>query len=123
MEINIGDYIRTNDGIKRIKKINTDSKEITYYGKYILDIPYKGSYSIAEKNIINSSNNIINLIEARDIVNGYIVLNVGEDLKTGERQLEMSMDYPNDSTIYDSNDIKEVSIHEQYEQNSYKTNA
>jgi hypothetical protein len=106
----------------RIKEINTDSKEIAYYGKYILDIPYKGSYSIAEKNIINSSNNIINLIEARDIVNGYIVLDVGEDLKTGERQLEMSMDYPNDRTIYDSNDIKEVSIHEQYEQNSYKTN-
>lgn len=76
MEIQVGDYIRTIDGIKRIVKINTGDRK-TIFGQYRLDKPYKGSYSIAEKNILKHSKNIIDLIEIGDYVNGEKVIGKG----------------------------------------------
>ena len=67
MEIKVGDYIRTIDGIKRIVKINTGDRK-TIFGQYRLDKPYKGSYSIAEKNILEHNKNIKKLIKVGDIV-------------------------------------------------------
>lgn len=65
--IEVGEWIRTADGIRKILEINTGNRK-TYYGQYILDKKYKGSCSIAEKNIVNHSKNIIDLIEVGDIV-------------------------------------------------------
>lgn len=65
-EIKVGDYIRTIDGyIRKIDNINTDKQLITLRGKYILDIPYKNSQSVAENKIAKNSSNIIDLIEER----------------------------------------------------------
>ena len=61
------EYIRTPDGIRKIVKINTGN-DITIFGTYILDKKYKGSFSIAEKNILKHSFNIAYLIEVGDIV-------------------------------------------------------
>ena len=61
-----GDYIRTIDGyIRRIAKVNTERKAITYSGTYILDKPYKNSKSVARNKIKNHKENIIDLIEER----------------------------------------------------------
>lgn len=57
-----------------------------------------------------------------DYVNGYKVLDVVEDMKTGELHLEMPMDYTNpelgDCTIYNK-DIKDVVTKEQFNQMKY----
>lgn len=62
-------------------------------------------------------------IEVGDYVNGSKVLEVMEDMKTGELHLEMTSNYTNeengDCTIYNK-DIKTILTYEQFEQNSYK---
>lgn len=69
MEIKEGEWIRTIDGyIRKIDNINTDKQKITYYGKYILDMPYKSSRAVAEKKIKAHSKDIIDLIEEKDIL-------------------------------------------------------
>lgn len=74
-KIEINEYIRTTDGIKKIIKVNEGSNA-TYYGKYIVEPKYKGSNSINAKNIIKHSFNIIDLIEEGDYVNGQKVVGV-----------------------------------------------
>ena len=66
-EIEVGEYVRTLDGIKKIIKANKGT-ERTYRGQYEIEPKYKGSYCISEKNIIKHSKNIIDLIEVGDIV-------------------------------------------------------
>ena len=111
MEVKVGDYIRTIDGIKRIVKINTGFDK-TYYGQYILDKPYKGSYSIAEKNILKHSTNLIDLIEVGDYVNGYPVIDVYEDHIC-------VIDFGMSEDIYES-DINLIVTKEQFESVQYK---
>lgn len=74
-KIEINEYIRTTDGIKKIIKVNEGSNA-TYYGKYIVEPKYKGSNSINAKNIIKHSFNIIDLIQEGDYVNGQKVVGV-----------------------------------------------
>ena len=94
MEIQVGEYIRTLDGIKKIVKIN-EGKLSTYYGKYIVFPEYKNSKSINVKNIIKHSFNIIDLIEKGDYVNGYKVLDI--DFKNEMICLLMPFDEENKS--------------------------
>ena len=64
-----GDYIRTIDGyIRRITKVNTERKTITYSGTYILDKPYKNSKSVARNKIKKFSQDIFDLVEPFDLV-------------------------------------------------------
>lgn len=62
------------------------------------------------------------LLKNGDYVNGYKVLDVVEDMETGEFHLEMPMDYTNqelgDCTIYNK-DIKDVVTKEQFNQMKY----
>lgn len=63
-----GDYIRTIDGyIRRIAKVNTERKAITYSGTYILDKPYKNSKNVARNKIKKFSQDILDLIEPYDL--------------------------------------------------------
>ena len=76
----VGEYIRTTDGyIRKIKIINTDKIAITYYGKIILDKPYKNSKAVKESKIKAHSKNIIDLIEVGDYVNEEYVGSVDVD--------------------------------------------
>lgn len=77
-------------------------------------MPYKNSYSVAEKKIKSHSKNIIDLIEVGDYVNGEPVekINIFPDefieiMTTTER-------------LTNSEYIKSILTKEQYEQNSYK---
>ena len=119
--IEIGEYIRTIDGyIRKIDNINTEKRKITYYGKYILDIPYKNSQAVAEKKIKAHSKNIIDLIEVGDIVK---IKNLTSDFIVSTCYYVFDITLKN-ILIEDINnkEIELISIltHEQYEQNSYK---
>lgn len=127
-DIEVGDYVRTRRGeiFKILTKIKTtygfcgltdssNKKYSTYtYGKgNCIDNNIKGK-------IVKHSKNIIDLIEPGDFVNNYIVLDVMEDLQTGEIHLEMPSSYPKEGscTIY-NNEIETILTKEQYMQNCY----
>lgn len=111
------DYARLNTGeivqVTGIRENQVDKKAI-YFGIY--DEDWCNSAAVE-----NFSENIIDLIEVGDIVNGYIVLDVMEDLQTGEIHLEMPSSYPKEGScaIY-NDDIKTILTHEQYNSNCYK---
>lgn len=120
-EIQIGEYVRTNYGIKRIDTI-FENRPVNRYG-YEIGSDWDGKeYSIIKTtDIVKHSKNIIDLIEVGDIVNNYIVLDTMEDLETGEIHLEMPSSYPKSGScsLYE-NEIKTILTHEQYENNCYK---
>ena len=113
------DYVKLNTGeIVRVIGIkeNKLNKKAIYFGVYEQD----WFDSIAVENF---SDNIIDLIEVGDYVNGYRVVAVMEDMETGEIHLEMTSDYTNeiigDCTIY-NDDIKSILTHEQFASIEYK---
>lgn len=117
-EINVGEYIRSKDGyIAKIIEVKKSKRDCDTY--YCTDrIMANGFYEHIKKH----RPNIIDLIEEGDYVNGYKVLDVVEDMKTGELHLEMPMDYTNpelgDCTIYNK-DIKNVVTKEQFQRMEY----
>lgn len=70
-----------------------------------------------------TSSNIIDLIEVGDYVNGSKVVDVMEDIETGELHLEMTYNYTNeekgDCTIYNK-DIKTIVTKEQFKAMEYE---
>lgn len=110
MEIEVGEYVRTNNGyifyIDRKEKLD---------GLMFLDAQYG--------KIKQHSKNITDLIEVGDYVNGYKVVDIMENMETGEIHLEMTSDYTNeiigDCTIY-NDDIKSIVTHEQFASIEYK---
>jgi len=123
MEIQVGEYIRTLDGIKKIVKIN-EGKLSTYYGKYIVFPEYKNSKSINVKNITKHSFNIIDLIEEGDYVNGLEVVTIdGYDEDGNDKEelgiLETYVDEVDGIYLTDVN-IKSIVTHEQMEAMEYE---
>ena len=122
MEIKVNDYIRTKNG--KIGKV-IDISNITgqLRKKYLIKWNISKAYYITNITIIKNGKNIIDLIEIGDFVNGCKVLDIMEDMKSGEIHLEMTSNYTNlelgDCTIYDK-DIKTILTHEQFEQNCYR---
>lgn len=123
MEICVNEYVRTtNKGIKRIDNID-NNKTVNKY-LYCIGEDWDGKcYGfIKTTEILKHSPNIIDLIEEGDYVNGYKVIDVLENLETGELHLEMPMDYTNpelgDCTIYNK-DIKDAVTKEQFNQMKY----
>lgn len=108
-EIKVEEYIRTELG---------DIKKITKGFEFIIE-----RHNKSDNKIVKHSKEIIDLIEVGDYVNGYKVLDVVEDMKTGELHLEMPMDYTNqelgDCTIYNK-DIKTIITKEQIKQIEYR---
>lgn len=116
MEIEIGEYVRTLDGIKKIIKANKGI-ERTYRGQYEIEPKYKGSYCISEKNIIKHSKNIIDLIEVGDYVNGRKIERINDygDFK----RADFNLDYDDCDAVYNE-DIKTILTHEQFKENCYR---
>lgn len=127
-EIKVNDYVRIAGGI--IARVTNKNKDGLLIDRVIRD-PMRQDGTIRDwcifndekRLIIKHSKNIIDLIEVGDYVNGYKVIDIMEDLETGEIHLEMPMDYTNtelgDCTIY-NNDIKTIVTKEQFENISYK---
>lgn len=124
-EIEVGEYVRINKssrflGIGKVLKIVSN----TIYVKMYLSLPI--SFSYEEIKGYKHSKYPIDLIEVGDYVNGYRVVDIMEDMETGEIHLEMTSDYTNeiigDCTIY-NDDIKSILTHEQFESIEYKVES
>lgn len=116
MEIEVGEYIRTNTGLidKVIKYITEDDTfpydAFDYMGEFV-------AYSEAE--IVKHSKNIIDLIEAGDIItyNKDFVITSKIVESVGEKCVYAG--YPDSIKIYE-NELVDILTKEMYEQNCYK---
>lgn len=120
MEINVGDYVRTENGIigKLVDEYTFKNRRVCYPEpqEWVLEIN-NNEVSIMESidNIIKSSKDIIDLIEVGDYVNGSKVIDIRID-----EELEIGVE--SDNLIYryiQNKDIKSVLTKEQFEANAY----
>ena len=103
MEIEVEEYVRTKNG--KIDKIINNNCYMPQYIECEKSLLYK-------EDIVNHNKNIIDLIEAGDIVNGERILEItGDYIYTNET-------YHN--KFYLNKHIKTILTKEQYEQNCYK---
>ena len=119
MELNVGDYVRTECGIAKIKSFETKNKEVIELDKDIMICNmdcYRNNCTINQ--VINSSPNIIDLIEVGDYVNNYYVediTNIGEELVL---HIITGSNYFQSPFLYNE-DIKSVLTREQFEAMQY----
>ena len=126
MKLEIGKFIRTPYGIRKIVNITKDDG----YGKpkvrvieldRHLNTPYKFDYIFyTDENVIKkckASYNIIDILEVGDYVNGYPIYEIVE-YEDDTRAIVIDDD--NKSIIWKKQDIKSVITHEQMEQMAYK---
>lgn len=112
-EIQIGNFIRDKEGniTEIISMINLDKGVYLYLGK--------DGYQYSDNCIVKHSKNIIDLIEAGDIVNNRLVLQV--DYKNICLLIPLSDTKANTNIMwYGYEEIKTILTHEQYEKNCYK---
>lgn len=126
MKLEIGKFIRTPYGIRKIVNITKDDG----YGKpkvrvieldRHLNTPYKFDYIFyTDENVIKkckTSYNIIDILEIGDYVNGYPIYEIVE-YENDTRAIVIADD--NKSIIWKKQNIKSVITHEQMEQMAYK---
>lgn len=119
-EIEVGDFVRLKQGyIGTVENIN-DFREPSM--KYAVDIQKRDLVFVGDDDIVKHSKNKIDLVECSDYVNGSKVLEIMEDMNTGEIHLEMTSNYTNqeigDCTIYDK-DIKTIVTKEVFKEREY----
>lgn len=126
MKLEIGKFIRTPYGIRKIVNITKDDG----YGKpkvrvieldRHLNTPYKFDYIFyTDENVIKkckTSYNIIDILEVGDYVNGYPIYEIVE-YEDDTRAIVIAND--NKSIIWEKQDIKSVVTKEQFENMEYR---
>ena len=101
-EIKVGEYVRIKSGvIGKVNYIEISGQGTRYYNERLEDTIYcietnenEEWYRYKPQAITKHSFNIIDLIEVGDYVNGYKVVEVMENLETGELNLEMESSCP-----------------------------
>lgn len=118
-KIEVGEYVRTDNGIMD-KVLGYDETIDIYYCKYI-NIDHLNKIG-CHLNKVKHSKNIIDLIEVGDYVNGDFVVQISKtfgyifvkttyyDELTGEEKYQ----------FIKKEDIKTILTHEQYENNCYR---
>ena len=78
-ELKVGNYIRTKDkkGVQYIRKI-IDLPKDTRYGSIVVDKDIHNVKWVSKKNVLKVSENIIDLIEPGDYVNGVEVEEIND---------------------------------------------
>lgn len=113
MEIQVGEYVRLDNGIlgkyvikQHINYVETSNKAIGF------DI---------ENDVVKHSKNIIDLIEVGDIVNGYKILNI-ENISNCQKKAFTIFEKNKHEHIcmWSNEDIKSILTKEQYKNNCYK---
>ena len=111
------DYVRLNTGniVKVIGiKANTVNKRAIYYGFYKQD--WFDSAAVE-----NFSDNIIDLIEVGDFVNGYKVISVDYDVMNDTTEcIELDLNSNYQYNFISIRQIKTILTHEQFDANCYK---
>ena len=117
-EIKVGEYVRTIDGyIRKVIQVNKKgSYEGLCYGAYSVDEKYKNSVGISAKKIAKHSENIIDLIEVGDYLNGYLINYIPENEKTVYHD---ALDFV-DVQMFKNKDIKTIVTKEQFKEMEYK---
>lgn len=145
MKLNVGDYVRTECGIAKIKNFETKNKEVIELDKDIMICNmdcYRNCCTINQ--VIKSSPNIIDLIEVDDYVNGLPVERIKGTLddkndirvwfgvatygKTALNQInhrytvkdELEDDYSLRFRCIKPDDIKSIITREQFEEMKYE---
>ena len=126
MKLEIGKFIRTPYGIRKIVNITKDDG----YGKpkvrvieldRHLNTPYKFDYIFyTDENVIKkckTSYNIIDILEIGDYVNGYPIYEIVE-YEDDTRAIVIAND--NKSIIWEKQDIKSIVTKEQFENMEYR---
>lgn len=111
--IEVGEYVRIKGVIGKIENINNFREPSM---KYALDIPQaRDLVFVGEKEIVKHSKNIIDLIEVKDIVEIYDVLNEDVIYIWNEEMLKAVKEDVNNGI-----GIRRILTKEQYEANCYK---
>ena len=111
MDIKVGEYVRTNEGI--IDKVKDFSNYTSFYhceNGMIIDVYSKCATYL--KDIVKHSFNIIDLIEVGDYVNGKYVEKINQ-YESGKSIIALI-------GIIDEEDIKSIVTKEQFESMEYK---
>lgn len=127
-ELNIGDYcyikgISRDYGIGKITQLNSGYSS---NGGELIDIQFKHSKHSVPKIEVISSQNIIDLIEVGDYVNGSKVIDIsiiGKDKEKWvwvEQMEDTDNKYGDDYVGYNNEQIKSIVTKEQMEQMAYK---
>ena len=123
-EIKVGEYVRTKGGYiakvldvqKRSSIISRcDGRKITYQPRYWID---NKSGSVVKSYIVKHSNNITDLIEKGDYVNGCRVRKVTENKVELEIVADVTGEYY--AETISKNDIKSIVTKEQFESIKYE---
>lgn len=110
MKLEVGQFVRTNDGyINKIKKVNQFN--VLVYGRDL----FGEELNIPNNEITKASYNIIDLIEKNDYINGSWVNEIVDG-----KPIHEDYDDPFYSFGWENDDIKTVITHEQMEQMAYK---
>jgi hypothetical protein len=115
--MNVGEYVRTRDGIAKIEKIRN--------GVIILDVELDltaegfGNQYLKE-DIIKSSPNIIDLIEVGDYVNGKKVIDVYSDYIFDYSEEFKVIRFSETDILHNFKNIETVLTHEQMEAMQYR---
>lgn len=115
-ELKVGNYIRTKDkkGVQYIRKI-IDLPKDTRYCSIVVDKDIHNVKWVSKKNVLKVSENIIDLIELGDYVNGYYV----EDVFDTYIYVATGTNYFQSPTIYEQ-DIKSIVTKEQFSNVRYE---
>lgn len=117
MDIEVGDYVRTKNGIGKVLEIKTVQPKLyeKYDVAYLIDVCPR--MYISESTFIKHSKNIIDLIEVGDFVNGNIVTD--KYLFAGEMPVVETSGAETNAKCLCEKDIQLILTHEQYIQNCY----
>lgn len=121
MKLEVGTYVRTNDGyINKIKKVNQFN--VLVYGRDL----FGEELNIPNNEITKASYNIIDILEEGDYVNGSKVIDIsiiGKDKEKWvwvEQMEDTDNKYGDDYVGYNNEQIKSIVTKEQMEQMAYK---
>ena len=106
-----GDYVRTEDGIKKVLKYTYNERYENGHCVWFDNKDCGLLFTDEEVNEMKPSSNIIDLIEVGDYVNGHLVIKRHNDL-----MLEDTFDLVQDE------DIKSIVTKEQFESMKYEVN-
>lgn len=121
MKIEVGEFVRTECGIAKVKDISIKN-EVYDLDKDIMFIHEENWQNTCTKSqIIKHSKNLIDLIEVGDYVNGHRVIYVcNEEPCPSGKYVDIDCDRPSEYCTLWETEIGSIVTHEQFESMKYK---
>ena len=122
MEIKVGEYVRTNNGLLgKVNKIELKGSGVRFGGEFLTDTIIQFNDGkvyerrVKDKDIIKHSTDLVDLIEVGDIVNNGYIYEIG-NTEDGHKWVHNLI-----GLLLFGEDIETILTHEQYNANCYKT--